>query len=1583
MKKKRFQKVTAAFLAVAMVFLMIPFTTFATFAEEKTELPTIDSTPFMIESINGKTVYNAKTADMTHAFYLRARKTIDNDEKDYMQSGTLTTESTYGFNYNPTSVYYIKPDFAPSCGMLVCVLNYNRDGQDMHTMLVAFKGTDGAEDVFTDLFATDIAPADGYHDGFYGATKDHFERLSSLSFNMENNGETLLFGEFLNKMKSSDNYNMIVTGHSLGAAVANIFTAEFINPALGDKASKSAVAYTYATPLTCSKENNSAPNIFNLINTNDWVPRIGYAVTDSEAIFGMLLAGNVIGGIVGVVTSASATYAALEESYRSGYDFKASAGNYADRYNLFKMENHSIAGAYSSVKQYINQNIDYYLSTFVLYSNYNKENDTYQQIIYDNGRLIVSGSGVLEGNWRDKTLVKFEKVKNSCKSLVFDINCSITEIGDYAFSGMSELINELNLPDTVEKIGNYAFFHCGFTGDLNIPECMRTVGIGSFNGCSGLDSILWETSLPSTDVYWGYGAFANCIYDSEKLNLPYYKMEANENNVFSQYFVEGVDGRISRIFVQPSTMASSIAESTVLPGDTIYYGRMSEDARLHLSNLNFHYFVVSGEIDVLRELDQEIIDNNRVEGVSVDRLGRVSVSESCEPGTTFQVVVLYNTDEEPPYYKQWASFRFTHFTVIERNKDFAGGLGTEERPYLIETTAQLQETVKYENKYFKLIDDINFEGSKISPLGTLKSNLDGNGFSIKNFSISDYSAALFAEIAQGVVVENLNITSAQSEGGLYAAALVVTNRGTIENCSVSDSIVHASQSYDTGRENSIDTIAGGVAAENFGTIQSCHVSNSEITSNSQTVKDQSPARCNAFAGGVVGVNRSQGVLHYLSSSNNRLIQAYAYSIDSSVGLWGTDEGWGFAYSGGILSYNQASSIEYCYSYNNNLQAWVDADNGGSEKKSFVATSDASQTMPGCEEKDAFCCDKVEEITISEEADKKHYYIGDTFNPYGLKVRDNNGDLVNGYTIGGFDSNKSGEQTITIYYKNGYTSEPLTATFKVNVENIIPETVIVHPKDELYNINKSLSMNDFKATVYYNNGTIEVMESLYEDVSAIIKFTAFTASLNEKTQQVIQLNYHYAYITEDGKAAASTSMVAYVAVNVRCECLSKMKINVTEATLSECGYTGDLICTTCNSIIEEGSVIDMLECTEHNYTDWVYFDDTQHYHFCECGAEEYAAHLWDDGIVTIAPTHTSTGIMTYTCTAGACNATKTEVVEPLSEHVFGDWYKLNDSQHQRVCDCGETVELDHAWDAGNIQIPATHLTEGEILHTCTECNATETRIIEKTETHNFGDWTKYDDVQHCHACECGEEEYANHNWDDGEVTVEPTYTSTGVMTFTCNDCSETKTESIPVLKIPEDAPFVIVDSKNAVIGNSVTVNISLKNNPGIASMKLNVEYDRSILTLTNIDYNYEIGGQFQLPQQYGSPVVLNWFNGSANSEGDFTYATLTFEVSADAVVGENTNIKVSYDPEDVYDISETNITFYTEGGTVKIIDYLPGDINGDELVNNKDLTRLFQYLSAWDVEVNEQAIDINGDGEVNNKDLTRLFQYLSNWEVEIY
>ena len=68
--------------------------------------------------------------------------------------------------------------------------------------------------------------------------------------------------------------------------------------------------------------------------------------------------------------------------------------------------------------------------------------------------------------------------------------------------------------------------------------------------------------------------------------------------------------------------------------------------------------------------------------------------------------------------------------------------------------------------------------------------------------------------------------------------------------------------------------------------------------------------------------------------------------------------------------------------------------------------------------------------------------------------------------------------------------------------------------------------------------------------------------------------------------------------------------------------------------------------------------------------------------------------------------------------------------------------------------------------------------------------------------------------------------------------------------------------------------------------------------------------------------------------------------------------------------------------VDALEYISGDVNGDEAVNMADLTRLQQYLAQWEVTVDEKAADVNGDGKLTMGDLTRLQQYLADWDVEL-
>ncbi len=201
---------------------------------------------------------------------------------------------------------------------------------------------------------------------------------------------------------------------------------------------------------------------------------------------------------------------------------------------------------------------------------------------------------------------------------------------------------------------------------------------------------------------------------------------------------------------------------------------------------------------------------------------------------------------------------------------------------------------------------------------------------------------------------------------------------------------------------------------------------------------------------------------------------------------------------------------------------------------------------------------------------------------------------------------------------------------------------------------------------------------------------------------------------------------------------------------------------------------------------------------------------------------------------------------------------------------------------------------------------------------------------------------------------------------------------------QTTPMTITAStKTALPGSSVDVEFSLKDNPGVSSIGLDVGYNKNILSLEKVTYNTGLGGITQSSPLTDNPAKLLWVNSTEEFGEDAVFATLTFKVSANAKGGVKLPITITYDENDIYNSKEENINCEIVNGAITITDVIPGDINNDKAVNNKDVTRLMQYLAHWDVEVNEITLDTNGDKAVNNKDVSRLMQYLAHWEVVLH
>ncbi len=197
---------------------------------------------------------------------------------------------------------------------------------------------------------------------------------------------------------------------------------------------------------------------------------------------------------------------------------------------------------------------------------------------------------------------------------------------------------------------------------------------------------------------------------------------------------------------------------------------------------------------------------------------------------------------------------------------------------------------------------------------------------------------------------------------------------------------------------------------------------------------------------------------------------------------------------------------------------------------------------------------------------------------------------------------------------------------------------------------------------------------------------------------------------------------------------------------------------------------------------------------------------------------------------------------------------------------------------------------------------------------------------------------------------------------------------------ETTPVFWVETVTARAGETVTVAMGVSNNPGIVSAKLALSYPADVLETVLLEAGDFSEVSFSPVQN--NPVIVNFMDAiHPNNTTNGVLATVTFKVKETARAGDY-DFTLSYDPADVFDYDLTPVSFALEQGKVLVKDYLPGDVNSDGAVNNKDLSLLLRYLNRWMVEIHKNAADVNGDGEITNIDFCLLQRYLNDWDVTL-
>ena len=168
------------------------------------------------------------------------------------------------------------------------------------------------------------------------------------------------------------------------------------------------------------------------------------------------------------------------------------------------------------------------------------------------------------------------------------------------------------------------------------------------------------------------------------------------------------------------------------------------------------------------------------------------------------------------------------------------------------------------------------------------------------------------------------------------------------------------------------------------------------------------------------------------------------------------------------------------------------------------------------------------------------------------------------------------------------------------------------------------------------------------------------------------------------------------------------------------------------------------------------------------------------------------------------------------------------------------------------------------------------------------------------------------------------------------------------------------------------------------MQLSVAYDEN-LTLSSVIFSASDSMLFEGTifeyKILDGEVILTWVSADGgNVQYNGIIAYLEFSTADSLSTG---NYPVKIQTIEAVNEEKEDVGYCSSDGYVRVVDYIPGDINGDLATNMKDVVLLMQYVARWDVSVNEAALDVNADSSVNMKDVVLLMQYVAKWDVIIY
>ena len=145
-----------------------------------------------------------------------------------------------------------------------------------------------------------------------------------------------------------------------------------------------------------------------------------------------------------------------------------------------------------------------------------------------------------------------------------------------------------------------------------------------------------------------------------------------------------------------------------------------------------------------------------------------------------------------------------------------------------------------------------------------------------------------------------------------------------------------------------------------------------------------------------------------------------------------------------------------------------------------------------------------------------------------------------------------------------------------------------------------------------------------------------------------------------------------------------------------------------------------------------------------------------------------------------------------------------------------------------------------------------------------------------------------------------------------DDSNEKEDDLTSGSDSSDLPTICVEDA-VVKGKYADIVISVINNPGIASIKFDVEFDSENLELVSVKFDSMWGDYVTAPTPYNSPQTINLISPFENITASGTLATLRFAVLDNSFDGD---ITLKCDNKNIFDSNFNDIKFTVKNGKIK-------------------------------------------------------------------